>query len=80
MYYYVYVVVPSGICIQRRATLLTIDMHHILELLGNYPVLPVLMLIYCYVERIGEFLLPPIFCITDMIMKNIIQVNHLIYI
>ena len=31
------------------------------ELPGNYPVFTMLMVIYHYVERIGELLLPPIF-------------------
>ena len=53
---------------------------HRWESLGNYPVFNVVIVIYHYVERIGELSLPPIFCITYTIMKYIIQVNQLIYI
>ena len=38
------------------------------------------MVIYRYIEIIGELLLTQIFGITYMIMKNIIHVNQLIYI
>ena len=38
------------------------------------------MVIYRYIEIIGELLLPPIFYITYMMIKNIIQVNQYIYI
>ena len=38
------------------------------------------MEIYNYIERILIIIVTPIFCITYMIMKNIIQVNQLIYI
>ena len=48
---------------------------HRWELPVDYPVFTVVMGIYHYVERIGEFLLPQIFGITYIIMKNIIQVN-----
>ena len=53
---------------------------HRWELPGTYPVFTVAMVIYRYVDRIREFPLPPIFCITYTIMKNIIQMNQLIYI
>ena len=36
-------------------------MRHRWSLPGNYPDFTVVMAIYRYVERIGEFLLPPIF-------------------
>ena len=39
-----------------------------------------LMVIYHFVERVGELSLPPIFHTTHMIMKNNIQVNQSIYI
>ena len=45
------------------------------ELPGNYPVFTMVMVIYHYAESI-----PPIFGITYTIMKNVIQVDHLIYI
>ena len=38
------------------------------------------MEIYKYIERILIIIVTPIFCITYMIMKNIIQVNQLIHI
>ena len=38
------------------------------------------MVIYRYIEIIGELLLTQIFGITYMTMKNIIHVNQLIYI
>ena len=44
----------------------------------NCPVFTMVMVIYCYVQRIWKLLLPPIFCITTMITKNYIQVNNLI--
>ena len=37
------------------------NMEHRRELSGNCPVFTVGILIYYYVDRIGEFLLPPIF-------------------
>ena len=51
-----------------------------LELPGNYPVFNVLMVIFHCVERICKILVTPGFCITYTIMKNIIQVNQLIFI
>ena len=53
---------------------------HIWTLLVNHPIFDLVMVIYHYVERIGEFWLPPMFCITYTIMKNIIQVNYVSYI
>ena len=58
----------------------SVSVNHKQELRGNYNILTMVMVIYHYVVRIGEFSLPPILCITYTIMKNIIQVNHLIYI
>ena len=55
-------------------------MHHRWELPGNYPVLTVVMVIYHYVERIWGIIVTPDFCITYTTMKNIIQLNQLIYI
>ena len=52
--------------------------NHRWELPGNYPFFIVGMIIYRYVDRIGELSLPPIF-ITYIIMRNIIHVNQLIY-
>ena len=37
---------------------------------GNYSIFTVGIVIYHYVERIGEFSLTPVFCITDTIIKN----------
>ena len=42
---------------------------HRWELPGNYPVFTVVMVIYHYVERYGEFSLPPLFNITCMIIN-----------
>ena len=44
---------------------------------GNYPIFAVLMLIYHYIEKIWRIIITPDFCITYMIIKNIIQVNQL---
>ena len=49
------------------------------ELPGNFPVLIMVMVIYHYVEIILRILITLDFCITYTIMKNIIQVNQLIY-
>ena len=43
---------------------------HRQELTGNYPVFTVITVIYHYVERIGEYSLPLIFCITYAIIKK----------
>ena len=43
---------------------------HQWELPGNYPVFIVVMAIYHYVDRIGDFLLPLIFCITYTIIRK----------
>ena len=43
---------------------------HRWELPDNYPVFTVVMVIYHCVERIGELMLPPIFCITYNIIKK----------
>ena len=45
----------------------------------NCPVFTVVIIIFHYIDRIEELLLPPIFCITYTIIKNIIQVNQVIY-
>ena len=37
------------------------SLDHKWELTGNYPVFIIVMVIYHYIERIGEFLSPPIF-------------------
>ena len=44
--------------------------HLIWELPGNYPIFDVLMLIYHYIDTIGEILLRLIFCITYVIIKK----------
>ena len=44
--------------------------YHIWETPGNCNVLTRAMLIYNYVQRIGEFLLPTIFCITYKTIKK----------
>ena len=54
--------------------------NYIWELLGNYPVFTMVMVIFRYDKIIGELLLPPIFHKTYTIIKNIIQVNQLIFI
>ena len=43
---------------------------HRWESLGNYPVFNVVIVIYHYVERIGELSLPPIFHTTYTIIKK----------
>ena len=48
---------------------------HIWELSGNYPVFTMVLVIYYYVEKILRILVILNFCITYMIMKNIIRVN-----
>ena len=54
--------------------------HHRWKLPGKYPVFTVLMVIYHYVEKIWGIHVTPNVCITYTIMKNIIQLNQLIYI
>ena len=68
-------------------TLLNSMVYHftaVLGMYGNYGLIAlfssVVMVIYYYVEIIGELSLPPILRITYTIMKNIIQANELIYI
>ena len=43
--------------------------NHRWELLSNYPVFTVLMVIYHYVDKIWRILITPVFCITYMIMN-----------
>ena len=40
-----------------------ITLNHRLKLLVNYPVFTMVMVIYSYDEKIGEFLLPPDFSV-----------------
>ena len=54
--------------------------YHRWELPGNYPVFTVVMVIYHYVEIIWRILVTPNFFIAYTIMKNITQVNQLIYV
>ena len=51
---------------------------HRWELLGNYSVFTVVMVIYRYVDRIGELLLPPIISYIVYNQVSFIQVNQLI--
>ena len=58
--------------------------HHRWELPGNYPVFTVLMVIYRYVEKIGEFLLPQIFLYNIYIywmvhLDNIFWWSYMLY-
>ena len=55
------------------------DVQHRWELPGKYPILTVVMVICHYVERIWRIIVTPIFCIAYTTMKNIIQVNQLMY-
>ena len=43
-----------------------VRVQHRWELLGNYPVFTVAMVIYHYVERIWRIIVTPVFCITYM--------------
>ena len=60
--------------------MMTTPVQHRWGLLGNYPVFFVVMIIHHPFERIWIILITPHFLITYTTMKNIIQVNHLIYI
>ena len=56
-------------------------LHHIWELLDNYPDLNVVVVIYHCVKRIWRIIATSIFLYNIYaIMKNIIQANQLIYI
>ena len=82
------------ICLPRNLSMSS--QNHRLELLGNYPVFTMVMVIYHYFERIWRILVAPIFYIIFMIINryypgepvnkrmqsliNIIQLNQLMYI